>query len=161
MSNARVTLQELVENGHLNTVPDDFLVSEEDRVKLEDGSCSLELPVIDMAGIEGERRGLVVQQIRSACKEWGFFQVKDHGVPLSLMKKMQQELRQFFDLSYEEKSKIRAKTVGDSLPDEGYSDRMSHKEGRSSNWSDKLRLYTLPVSGRRYELWPTHPPSFR
>ncbi|KAG0553884.1 hypothetical protein KC19_12G046400 [Ceratodon purpureus] len=161
MPSERVTLQELVENGHLDTVPDDYLVSEQDRVKFEDYSCDArELPVIDMVGVEGERRDLVVQQIRSVCEEWGFFQVKNHGVSLPLMKRMQQEIREFFDLPYEEKNKIRARFDGHVLPDEGYSDRFGLKEG-SANWSDRLRLYTLPASSRRYELWPKHSPSFR
>lgn len=161
MSSERVTLQEQVENGHLDTVPDDYLVSEQDRMKFEDNSCDArQLPVIEMDGVDGERRGLVVQQIRSVCEEWGFFQVKNHGVPSSLMKRMQGEIREFFELPYEEKNKIRARTDGSTLPDEGYSDRVGLKEG-SANWSDRLRLYTLPAPSRRYELWPKHPPSFR
>lgn len=156
----RLTLQELVENGHLDAVPDEYVVAEEDRVNFEDNPCALELPVVDMDGVEGEYRALVVQQIRSVCEEWGFFQVKNHGVPLPLMKRMHQEIREFFDLSYEEKNMIRATAAGDALPDEGYSDRFGVKGG-SANWSDKLRLYTLPASARRYALWPKHPPSFR
>ena len=161
MPSERVTLQELVENGLIDTVPHDYLVSEEDRVKLEDPSCdAFELPVVDLDGVEGDRQRLVVQQIRSACEEWGFFQVKNHGVPLSLMKRMQGEICDFFDLPYEEKNKIRARTEGDTIPDEGYSDRFGVTEG-TANWSDRLRLYTLPASSRRYELWPKHSPSFK
>nr|QCP71066.1 leucoanthocyanidin dioxygenase [Pohlia nutans] len=158
-SEPRVTLQELVENGHLDTVPEDFLVAEKDRVKLtEDGAAKVELPVIDMAGVE---HGVVVEQIRRACEQWGFFQVKNHGVDLQLMSRTQQVFREFFELPYEDRNKIRAVAEHDALPDEGYGDRFGVKESNSANWSDRLRLYTFPVSGRRYELWPQHPPSFR
>ena len=72
MPSERVTLQELVENGLIDTVPHYYLVSEEDRVKLEDPSCdAFELPVVDWDGVEGDRQCLLVQQIRSACEEWG------------------------------------------------------------------------------------------
>ncbi|GFZ01550.1 2-oxoglutarate (2OG) and Fe(II)-dependent oxygenase superfamily protein [Actinidia rufa] len=41
----------------------------------------LELPEIDFAGAEmgGERRQEVVEQIRSAAMEWGFFRMVNHG----------------------------------------------------------------------------------
>jgi len=116
-----------------------------------------------MDGVEEdvERRGLIVEQIRRACEQWGFFQVKNHGMPFSLMTQTQQVFREFFELPYEERNKIRAEAEEDALPDEGYGDRFGGKGRKSANWSDRLRLYTFPVSGRRYELWPTHPPSFR
>lgn len=35
-----LTLQELVESGHHDTVPDEFFVFEKDRVSFEDVSCA-------------------------------------------------------------------------------------------------------------------------
>jgi hypothetical protein len=33
------------------------------------------IPVIDLAGLHGERRSLIIEQIKTASEEWGFFQV--------------------------------------------------------------------------------------
>ncbi|KAK2657527.1 hypothetical protein Ddye_010579 [Dipteronia dyeriana] len=49
----------------------------------------------------------VVKQLDQACREAGFFYVKGHGIPESLIKEVKQITRTFFDLPYEEKLKIK------------------------------------------------------
>lgn len=49
----------------------------------------------------------VVRQLDRACREAGFFYVKGHGIPCSLIKEIRSISRQFFDLPYEEKLKIK------------------------------------------------------
>uniref|UniRef100_A0A516IJH3 Fe2OG dioxygenase domain-containing protein n=1 Tax=Turnera subulata TaxID=218843 RepID=A0A516IJH3_9ROSI len=49
----------------------------------------------------------VVQQLDKACKEAGFFYVKGHGIPDSLIKEVKDVTHNFFDLPYEEKLKIK------------------------------------------------------
>ncbi|OMP01942.1 hypothetical protein COLO4_11460 [Corchorus olitorius] len=51
--------------------------------------------------------GEVVKQLDQACRETGFFYVKGHGVPESLMKEVRTMGHQFFNLPYEEKLKIK------------------------------------------------------
>lgn len=48
----------------------------------------------------------VVAAIRSACAEWGFFQVVDHEVPRELLDKVKTVGKGFFTLPLEEKKKI-------------------------------------------------------
>ncbi|KAK0603080.1 hypothetical protein LWI29_001181 [Acer saccharum] len=57
----------------------------------------------------GEDPGVcrVVKQLDQACREAGFFYVKGHGIPESLIKEVKQITRKFFDLPYEEKLKIK------------------------------------------------------
>ncbi|BBN03690.1 protein MpDOXC12 [Marchantia polymorpha subsp. ruderalis] len=70
-------------------------------MKMED-----EVPVIDLAGTQDDA-GLksVGAQIAKACEEWGFFQIINHGVDLSLMDRIQEAYREFFYLPPEEKQK--------------------------------------------------------
>ncbi|BFG41694.1 hypothetical protein CerSpe_279680 [Prunus speciosa] len=48
----------------------------------------------------------VVREIGNACKEWGFFQVINHGVLLDKRKKIEAAARKFFAQPLEEKKKI-------------------------------------------------------
>ncbi|XP_042028828.1 probable 2-oxoglutarate-dependent dioxygenase At3g50210 isoform X1 [Salvia splendens] len=57
--------------------------------------------------IRDERVAEVVQQLDKACREAGFFYVKGHGIPDSVLKEIRSISRQFFDLPYEEKLKIK------------------------------------------------------
>ncbi|KAJ4792542.1 2-oxoglutarate (2OG) and Fe(II)-dependent oxygenase superfamily protein [Rhynchospora pubera] len=49
----------------------------------------------------------VVRQLDEACKEAGFFYVKGHGVPDSMIKEVREITRSFFALPTEEKLKIK------------------------------------------------------
>ncbi|KAM4117876.1 hypothetical protein ACB094_02G158800 [Castanea mollissima] len=49
----------------------------------------------------------VVRQINQACREAGFFYVKGHGIPDSLLKEVKSVAHKFFDLLNEEKVKIK------------------------------------------------------
>ncbi|KAK7319824.1 hypothetical protein RJT34_04552 [Clitoria ternatea] len=77
------------------------------------------IPLIDLSPINyqeedttpvSEIQGLV-KQIGSACKEWGFFQVINHGVPLDKRERIEEASRKFFALSLEEKLKVRRDAV--------------------------------------------------
>ena len=182
----RTTVQEFVENDHPDIVPDEYIIPVEERCKLteidikqlstssteestaETAARQLEIPLIDMEGVVvssegsgGERRCVVLQEIRDACKEWGFFQVKNHGVPSPLIKRMQQVAQEFLELPAEEKHQMRLKAVQGWIVDEGYSSKRATSEGGISHWSDRLRHCMFPISSRKYDLWPTNPPSFR
>lgn len=59
------------------------------------------VPVIDIAAItkdaSGEEAQRAVHQIANACREWGFFQVVNHGVSDALIEKVWQQARAFFE----------------------------------------------------------------
>lgn len=68
----------------------------------------------------------LVKEIGSACKEWGFFQVTNHGVPLSLRQKLEESSRLFFAQSLEEKKKV----ARDAITPTGYHDTEHTKNVR-------------------------------
>ncbi|PKI33371.1 hypothetical protein CRG98_046237, partial [Punica granatum] len=49
----------------------------------------------------------VVRQLDRACREAGFFYVKGHGIPDSLIREVRTVSHKFFGLPYEEKLKIK------------------------------------------------------
>ncbi|CAN1266526.1 Flavanone 3-dioxygenase 2 [Linum perenne] len=84
-----------------------FIVNDENRPATKPPKTQLEVPVIDLAG----DTELVVEQVRKACQEWGFFQVVNHGVPLHLLQGIQDSSKEFFELEMEEKMKVKRDEV--------------------------------------------------
>ncbi|WMV47974.1 hypothetical protein MTR67_041359 [Solanum verrucosum] len=53
------------------------------------GMSTLQVPVIDISGLEVEdARKKIVDEIREASEKWGFFQLINHGVPSSVLEGM-------------------------------------------------------------------------
>ncbi|CAL0313527.1 unnamed protein product [Lupinus luteus] len=64
-----------------------------------------------------------VKQVGNACREWGFFQVINHRVPLDRPQRIKSVAEELFQQSLEEKRKVRK----DEVKTMGYYDR-EHKE---------------------------------
>ena len=64
------------------------------------GEFGRAVPVIDIGGIRsdacGEAAACAVAQIALACREWGFFQIVNHGVDHELIRRTWQQTRAFF-----------------------------------------------------------------
>ncbi|KAJ6671289.1 OXOGLUTARATE/IRON-DEPENDENT DIOXYGENASE NON-HEME DIOXYGENASE DOMAIN-CONTAINING PROTEIN-RELATED [Salix viminalis] len=73
------------------------------------------IPLIDLSTISSpisnldndQALGVLVEEIGDACKNWGFFQVINHGVPLAKRQNIEKASRFFFDQPLEEKRKVR------------------------------------------------------
>ncbi|BAT75062.1 2-oxoglutarate-dependent dioxygenase [Vigna angularis] len=119
--------------------------------------------VSDSSSIEG-----LVKEIGSACKEWGFFQVINHGVPITLRQNIEKCSRMFFGQTEEEKRKIRR----DENSPMGYYDTEHTKNVR--DWKEvfdflakdpTLVPLTIDEHDDRLTQWtntsPPYPPHFR
>ncbi|XVE93302.1 hypothetical protein REPUB_Repub01dG0179300 [Reevesia pubescens] len=130
-----------------------------------------EIPVIDLSVYNSTGDSSTKQlasEIGNACKNWGFFQVINHGVPLELRQKVEKVAKTFFDLPIEEKRKVKR----DELNFTGY-----HGEEHTKNVRDWKEVFDmliqdptlLPASPepddeelRTYaNRWPEYPPEFR
>ncbi|MCO5603667.1 hypothetical protein L7F22_057818 [Adiantum nelumboides] len=73
------------------------------------------IPVIDLgaagAGDEAAMRA-VVEQVGRACQEWGFFHVVNHGIPLSLIHRLRQASKDFFELPLDVKLRVKKHAGG-------------------------------------------------
>ena len=67
------------------------------------------VPVIDVAALAGDERGrrAVAREIGRACEDIGFFTVVGHGVDETLVRRMYDVSRAFFDLPLAEKLRVR------------------------------------------------------
>ncbi|KAJ6742309.1 LEUCOANTHOCYANIDIN DIOXYGENASE-LIKE [Salix viminalis] len=70
--------------------------------------AEVDVPVIDFQNLFSSDRGLCDEALRcvhNACREWGFFQIVNHGVSHELMKRTCEVWHEFFNLPLEEKQK--------------------------------------------------------
>ncbi|CAM6106509.1 unnamed protein product [Calypogeia fissa] len=111
------------------------------------------IPMLDMAQLEagGTSAEEFKRQIATACKEWGFFQVVNHGVEQTLIEDYMRLVRNFFSLSFEEKAEF----VGSNF------NAPALYATRTNDWSDFLRLKCEPVTDPDISRWPEKPVGFR
>ncbi|XP_004243300.1 2-oxoglutarate-dependent dioxygenase 19 [Solanum lycopersicum] len=150
----------LVDNSkNMKMVPLEFVlpIPEGERPSMAiDGS----IPVIDMSGLNGpvvQQRLSTIHAISSACAEWGFFRVTNHGIKESLMDEMVQVVEEFFNLPLEEKMKYGSDDVMDPVR---YGTSLTTTRKHALHWRDFLRHYG-GLTPHTYHLWPANPPAYR
>ncbi|TYH12386.1 hypothetical protein ES288_A06G063400v1 [Gossypium darwinii] len=147
------SVQELAKNP-LKEVPPRYVRTDEDSPIISRTNPLPQVPVIDMQKLSSKEE---LEQLHYACKEWGFFQLINHGVSPSLVEKMKMETQEFFNLPMEEKKKVWQKP--DEL--EGYGQAFVVSEEQKLNWGDMFYMITLPTYLRKPHLFPNLPLTFR
>lgn len=104
-------------------------------LKTTDGDAKLELPTIDFRGLEAGGRREVVEEIRKAAHEWGFFRIVNHGVPLETMDAMLDAVKRFHEQPREEKMPL---YTYDSRKRVRFSSNGPLRENDSACWRDML-----------------------
>ncbi|KAL4348068.1 hypothetical protein GQ457_17G020260 [Hibiscus cannabinus] len=138
---------------NLKNIPSRYIRPEfeSDMVSAEE---SLQIPVIDMSKLDHDDEQT---KLHFACKDWGFFQLINHGIPYELIEQMKADAREFFHLPSEERMAC-AQITGHI---EGYGQVFVISDEQKLDWSDMLFLFGLPVQLRDTRFWPANPPSFR
>ncbi|KAJ6813295.1 flavonol synthase/flavanone 3-hydroxylase-like [Iris pallida] len=135
------------------------------------------IPLVDLspllAGAGGDQRGSpappwLVEQVEGACRDWGFFQVVNHGVPTGPLERVRSAAEEFFALAAEEKRRVRR----DEENPLGYNDKEYTKNVR--DWKEMFDFTAdermlIPASAepgekRLVEIknrWPEYPPELR
>ncbi|KAK7285719.1 hypothetical protein RJT34_20498 [Clitoria ternatea] len=150
MSTTKVLVSDLVST--VNHVPTNFIRPLDDRPNLQQvQSSDVSIPLIDLQGCD------IIQNIRYACQNYGFFQVVNHGVPVSVIEKMMKVSKEFFHLPESERLKNYS---DDPFKTTRLSTSFNVKTEKFANWRDFLRLHCHPIEHYIHE-WPTNPPSFR
>ncbi|KAG6535546.1 jasmonate-induced oxygenase 2-like [Zingiber officinale] len=144
-----VRVQTLSENG-LATIPAHYIKPHADRPSLSaglDGAASI--PVVDLEDSDGGGAAAVAE----ACREWGFFQVVNHGVDRGLVERAVEVWRAFFRLPLEEKQAY----ANSPATYEGYGSRLGIDKGAILDWGDYFFLHLLPEKLKSPEKWPAMP----
>ncbi|KAF7365652.1 Clavaminate synthase-like protein [Mycena venus] len=83
------------------------------------------IPVIDMSNISNAEpavRRALVDEIKHACTDVGFFYVKNHGIPEEVMQRTLAQMQRFFDLPLDQKLEVENKKTPNFM---GYSPILS------------------------------------
>ncbi|GAV73137.1 2OG-FeII_Oxy domain-containing protein/DIOX_N domain-containing protein [Cephalotus follicularis] len=152
-------VQEL-RNTKPSTIPERFVRDRTERPKL--ATCLLspsDIPIIDFSKLTSGKRDECqneIKQLATACKDWGFFQVINHGIDLSLLESIEKVAEDFFMLPLEEKQKypMAPGTV------QGYGQAFVFSEEQKLDWCNMFALGVEPHYIRNPKLWPTKPSNF-
>ncbi|GJY83263.1 probable 2-oxoglutarate-dependent dioxygenase [Tanacetum coccineum] len=158
-----VRVQSLSDSG-MNAIPECYVKAIYDRPSsLDNISSSIEendIPIINLANLyanDPNIRKTTMELISHACREWGMFQVINHGVSHHLMEATKRVWREFFHLPLDMKQTY----ANSPATYEGYGSRVGVAKGAKLDWSDYFFLHFLPASMRDERKWPTQPSSCR
>ncbi|KAI3841880.1 hypothetical protein MKW92_038077 [Papaver armeniacum] len=154
------SVQELVKK-EITEIPDRYIRKSSSSVSLDhqtnhSDSAAQEIPVINIERLLSAEPILAsneLEKLHSACKDWGFFQVVDHGVSLSTIEKIKLETHKLFQLPLEEKENLWQKP-GDH---EGFGQMFVVSDEQKLDWSDMFFITTLPTILRKPHLFAGMP----
>ncbi|KAL6123559.1 hypothetical protein ACLB2K_076080 [Fragaria x ananassa] len=155
-----VRVQSLSEKG---VVPDRYIKPLTERPS-SDHPIHANIPIIDFQPLlssssddDDGLRSATLDKISEACRDWGFFQIVNHGVSPELMDKTQKAWREFFHLPMEMKQAY----ANSPKTYEGYGSRLGVEKGAILDWSDYYFLHFLPFCLKDYNKWPASIPDGR
>lgn len=139
-------------------VPERYIRPEIEADPLTADAEGYTLPSIDMSRLlNPEFSEEESAKLGSACEQWGFFQLVNHGVDGELSRRIKADVAEFFGLPLEEKSAVAIPPNGM----QGFGHHFVFSKEQKLDWVDLLFLATRPVEERSLEFWPTKPPTFR
>ncbi|GAV82239.1 2OG-FeII_Oxy domain-containing protein/DIOX_N domain-containing protein [Cephalotus follicularis] len=151
------SVQELAKEPITN-IPPRYARPDQDPPICSDDTCLPSIPVIDIQRLfDGDSMDSELDKLHTACKEWGFFQITNHGVSSSFLEELKSQIIDFFKLPYEEKKKLWQQ------PDnhEGFGQLFVTSEEQKLDWSDMFYITTLPLNLRKTDLFEKLSPEFR
>ncbi|XWS15904.1 hypothetical protein CRYUN_Cryun34aG0042500 [Craigia yunnanensis] len=153
-----ISLQELVKEPII-TIPQHYVrLDQQPDPSLPYGSRPLPIiiPTIDMTQlVSSTDNDAELEKLHSTCKEWGVFQLVNHGVSSSVLDRLKHEVEEFYKLPLEEKMKYKIRE-GEF---EGYGSMV--RGAGKLDWADRFYMITNPIHRRKPHLFPELPSSLR
>lgn len=140
---SKIGVKGLSDSG-ITSIPKIFIHPPETLADLKSSSkssCS-EIPLIDLSNLNSPvHRSKIVDQIREAASTWGFFQVINHGIPLSVLDDTIAAIKAFHEQPPEVKAKhyLREEERGVM-----YSSNNDLYRTKAASWHDSLQVWTGP-----------------
>nr|POF25068.1 protein srg1 [Quercus suber] len=125
-----------------STVPPRYVRFPNEPPIISDTTSLPQVPVIDMQRLfSAEFKYTELEKLHHASKEWGFFQLINHGVSISLVEKVKVGIQELFNLPREEKKKL-WQLPGDI---EGFGQAFVVSEEQKLDWGDMF--YMIVTNG--------------
>ncbi|XP_062230660.1 jasmonate-induced oxygenase 4-like isoform X1 [Phragmites australis] len=153
-----VRVQSLSESGAA-TIPERYVKPEAERPALAateaaEGGRIEGIPVVDLSSPCDPATARAVSE---ACREWGFFQAVNHGVPRELLRRARGVWRGFFHQPME----VKQRYANSPATYEGYGSRLGVEKGAVLDWGDYYFVHVRPPHLLNPDKWPHLPPELR
>lgn len=108
-------------------------------------------PSIDFENIDidASLRSRVIEQVRDACEDWGFFRVVNHGVPESVMDEMIDGVRKFHEQDTELKKSFYSRDFTKKFL---YNSNFDLYKAAAANWRDTIFCTMAPECPQPQEM---------
>ncbi|XP_021635192.2 1-aminocyclopropane-1-carboxylate oxidase homolog 1-like [Hevea brasiliensis] len=129
-------------------LPDDF-----DKISCAetDFGASFTFPIIDLEGVDkgSISRKEIIDKVRNASEDWGFFEVVNHGIPASVLKEMMDGVNRFFEQDMDIKKEFFSRDYTQKVV---YNSNFDLYSSPSANWRDTVFVQTAPDPPKPEEL---------
>lgn len=155
-------VRHLCDSG-ITRLPGNYVLPASDRPGQAAGAAaaaggSVKLPVVDLSRLRvPSERGVVLRTLDAACREYGFFQVVNHGVGGEVVGGMLDVARRFFELPQPERERYMSADVRAPVR---YGTSFNQVRDAVLCWRDFLKLACMPLAAV-VESWPTSPADLR
>lgn len=148
---SKMGVKGLAESG-ITSIPNMFIHPPEvlSTLKKPTSHTKKAIPLIDLSNLNvPAKRHQLVEQIREATSSWGFFQVINHGVPLSVLNEIIDAIKAFHDQPHE----VKAKLYNRDNDKKGvmYQSNYDLYRAKVATWHDSLTIWTAPEEKRGKE----------
>jgi hypothetical protein len=145
----RTGVKGLIDNG-ITKIPKIFVHDKRSDVS-SDSDQSAAVPLIDFEGIDEDRsqRAKVVEGVRDACAEWGFFRVVNHGIPVSVLEEMISGVARFHEQDSEVKKEWYSRDYTRKVL---YNSNFDLYQAPAANWRDTLSCVMAPRQPNPHDL---------
>ncbi|XP_031495748.1 flavonol synthase/flavanone 3-hydroxylase [Nymphaea colorata] len=146
-----------IASSMVDNIPSEFVRSEKERPGTTTHlGPAPDIPTVDLSDPD---YGQVLQKMVKASKEWGIFQLVNHGIPEEVIRKLQAVGKEFFELPQEEKEAYARDPNSGSL--EGYGTRLQKDFDGKKSWVDFFFHIVWPPSRINFAVWPKKPAAYR
>lgn len=142
---SKIGVKGLSDSG-IKTIPPFFVHPPQTLSDLKSSSSktATTIPLIDLSNVSSEtHRPNIVQQVKQAAKTWGFFQLINHGVPVSDLDQTLNAIEAFHNLPHETKARYYKRDEGQGVM---FASNNDLYRTSAASWHDSLQVWTAPVA---------------
>ncbi|CAH8391821.1 unnamed protein product [Eruca vesicaria subsp. sativa] len=140
-------------DAHVTEIPRIFHdpVGTWDDKKPPVSASEFSIPIIDFTGVKKDAasREAVVKKVKDAAEKWGFFQVINHGVPLTVLEEIKDGVCRFHEEDIEVKKSYFSRDFSEKFV---YHSNFNLYSSASLNWRDTFGIYLDPYPPKAEEL---------
>ncbi|PON70309.1 Oxoglutarate/iron-dependent dioxygenase [Parasponia andersonii] len=142
----------LVDAGH-NTIPRIFVHPSEALSDLKPVSDTPpeSIPVIDLSGFSSDRHAALVDQVSRAAREYGFFQIVNHGIPQAKLDRTITAVKAFHEQPAEARAGFYTRESGTGF---SYMSNVDLLQSKAASWRDTMTVRLGPADPSLWEHVP-------